>query len=134
VSDLRPIVRLAARGDGISDDGRFVPMAAVGDTVDFSSNPPLIIPGPHHSVPACAHYPDCGGCQMQHMDEAAYRDFVLDRLSRVVTLPADVRPIALSPPRFSAFRLARRREIGAGLSQRGHACTGGYCRLPGVGA
>lgn len=99
MTDIRPIVRLAARGDGISDDGRFVPLAAVGDQVDFASVPPRIFPGPHHATPACAHYPACGGCQMQHMDEAAYADFVRDRLSRVVALPDDVRPLALSPPR-----------------------------------
>jgi 23S rRNA (uracil1939-C5)-methyltransferase len=99
VNDLRPIVRLAARGDGISDDGRFVPLAAVGDTVDFSQDPPRILPGPHHVRPPCAHYPACGGCQMQHMDDAAYADFVVDRLGRVVALPDDVRGVALSPPR-----------------------------------
>ena len=36
--------------DGVSDDGRFVPLAAVGDSVDFSSNPPRIIAGPHHAA------------------------------------------------------------------------------------
>jgi 23S rRNA (uracil1939-C5)-methyltransferase len=92
------IVRLAARGDGITADGRFVPLAAVGDSVDFSVDPPHILPGPHHAAPACAHYPACGGCQMQHMDDDAYRDFVIDRLARVVALPADVRAVALSPP------------------------------------
>lgn len=118
MSDIRPIVRLAARGDGVSDDGRFVPLAAVGDSVDFSSNPPRIIAGPHHAAPACAHYPDCGGCQMQHMDEAAYRDFVIDRLSRVVALPADVRPIALSPPR------SRRRASLKALKRSGKLVLG----------
>ena len=118
MSDIRPIVRLAARGDGVSDDGRFVPLAAVGDSVDFSSNPPRIIPGPHHAAPSCAHYPECGGCQMQHMDEAAYRDFVIDRLSRVVALPADVRPIALSPPR------SRRRASLKALKRSGKLVLG----------
>ncbi|WP_156255342.1 class I SAM-dependent RNA methyltransferase [Sandarakinorhabdus oryzae] len=120
MSDIRPIVRLAARGDGISDDGRFVPLAAVGDSVDFSSNPPRIMPGPHHAAPACAHYPACGGCQMQHMDEAAYRDFVIDRLSRVMPggLPADVRPIALSPPR------SRRRASLKALKRGGKLVLG----------
>ena len=120
MSDIRPIVRLAARGDGVSDDGRFVPLAAVGDSVDFSSNPLHIIAGPHHAAPACAHYPACGGCQMQHMDEAAYRDFVIDRLSRVMPggLPDDVRPIALSPPR------SRRRASLKALKRGGKLVLG----------
>lgn len=118
MSDIRPIVRLAARGDGISDDGRYVPLAAVGDRVDFSAEPPLILPGPHHATPACAHYPACGGCQMQHMDDAAYGDFVADRLGRVVALPADVRPLALSPAR------SRRRASLKALKRGGKLMLG----------
>lgn len=113
-----PIVRLAARGDGISADGRYVPLAAVGDLVDFTSDPPRIQPGPHHAPPACAHYPACGGCQLQHVDEAAYRDFVIDRLARVVALPADVRPVALSPPR------SRRRASLKALKRGGRLSLG----------
>jgi 23S rRNA (uracil1939-C5)-methyltransferase len=118
VSDIRPIVRLAARGDGISDDGRYVPLSAVGDTVDFASDPPRIIPGLHHAAPVCAHYPACGGCQMQHMDDASYGDFVADRLGRVVALPADVRAIALSPPR------SRRRASLKALKRGGKLILG----------
>lgn len=119
-SDWRPIVRLAARGDGVSDDGRFVPLAAVGDSVDFSSSPPLIMPGPHHAAPACTHYPACGGCQMQHMDDAAYGNFVIDRISRVLPggLPDDVRPLALSPPR------SRRRASLKALKRGGKLVLG----------
>lgn len=118
MSDIRPIVRLAARGDGISDDGRYVPLAAVGDRVDFSAEPLLILPGPHHAAPACAHYPACGGCQMQHMDDVAYGDFVADRLGRVVALPADVRPLALSPAR------SRRRASLKALKRGGKLMLG----------
>ncbi|OSZ67175.1 RNA methyltransferase [Sphingomonas sp. IBVSS1] len=113
-----PIVRLAARGDGITADGRFVPLAAVGDLIDFGSEPPRILPGPHHAAPACAHYPACGGCQLQHLDEAAYRDFVHDRLARVVPLPPDVRAVALSPPR------SRRRASLKALKRGGKLSLG----------
>jgi 23S rRNA (uracil1939-C5)-methyltransferase len=120
VSGPVPIVRLAARGDGITGDGRFVPLAAVGDSVDFSTDPPRILPGPHHAAPACAHYPACGGCQMQHMDDAAYLDFVVDRLARVLPggLPADVRAVALSPPR------SRRRASLKALKRAGRITLG----------
>ncbi|MEN9931668.1 MAG: hypothetical protein RIS17_241 [Pseudomonadota bacterium] len=122
MSDIHPIVRLAARGDGISDDGRYVPLAAVGDTVDFGVNPPRIVPGPHHAAPACAHYPACGGCQMQHMDDAAYGDFVADRIGRVVALPNDVRPLALSPPRSrrrASLKALKRGKLVLGFHSEG---------------
>lgn len=120
MNGLVPIVRLAARGDGITADGRFVPLAAIGDQIDFATDPPGIIPGPHHVTPACRHYPACGGCQLQHMDDAAYGDFVADRLSRVMPggLPADVRPIALSPPR------SRRRASLKALKRGGKLLLG----------
>jgi 23S rRNA (uracil1939-C5)-methyltransferase len=120
VTGLPEIVRLAARGDGVTADGRFVALTAPGDHVDFSADPPRIIPGPHHASPACAHYPACGGCQMQHVDEAAYGDFVTDRLARVLPggLPGDVRPIALSPPR------SRRRASLKALKRGGKLSLG----------
>jgi 23S rRNA (uracil1939-C5)-methyltransferase len=125
VSDLPEIVRLAARGDGVTADGRFVELAAPGDRIDFAATPPRIIPGPHHVMPPCAHYPACGGCQMQHVDEQAYGRFVLDRLARVLPhgLPDDVRPIALSPPRSrrraSLKALKRGGKISLGFHSEG---------------
>lgn len=120
MSDLQAIVRLAARGDGITGDGRFVPLAAIGDSVDFAVDPPRIIPGPHHAPAACAHYPACGGCQLQHLDDVAYVDFVLDRLLRVLPagLPAQTHPVALSPPR------SRRRASLKALKRSGRLSLG----------
>lgn len=120
MSDLQAIVRLAARGDGITGDGRFVPLAAIGDSVDFAVDPPRIIPGPHHAPAACAHYPTCGGCQLQHLDDVAYVDFVLDRLLRVLPagLPAQTHPVALSPPR------SRRRASLKALKRSGRLSLG----------
>ncbi|MEI6418709.1 MAG: class I SAM-dependent RNA methyltransferase, partial [Sphingomonadales bacterium] len=124
MSDRQQIVRFAARGDGVTVDGRFVPLAAVGDTVDFASSPPAIIPGPHHVVPPCRHFPACGGCQMQHVDDALYQQFVVDRLARVLpALPADVRPVALSPPhsrrRASLKALKRDQQLQLGFHSEG---------------
>ncbi len=118
--DLQPIVRLAARGDGITADGRFVPLAAIGDSVDFAVDPPRIIPGPHHADAACAHYPACGGCQLQHLNDGAYTDFVMDRLLRVLPagLPAQTHPVALSPPR------SRRRASLKALKRNGRLSLG----------
>lgn len=75
---MSEIVRLAARGDGMTADGRAVPLAAPGDGVGDDGT---IKPGPHHVVPPCRHFPTCGGCQLQHVDDAAYTRFLVERVA-----------------------------------------------------
>ena len=107
-----PIVRLAARGDGVTESGRFVPMSAPGDRVAEDGS---VTPGPHRSLPPCRHFPECGGCQLQHVDDQAYRDFLVDRIASALSAQGldapEFRPSHLSPPdtrRRAALRAERR--------------------------
>jgi len=97
---VETIIRLAARGDGATESGRFFAMAAPGDTVGEDG---MITPGPHRQVPPCHHFPECGGCQLQHVDDSAYADFLKDRIASALAaqgLPApDILSPHLSPPR-----------------------------------
>ncbi|GAA0731079.1 class I SAM-dependent RNA methyltransferase [Sphingomonas japonica] len=93
------IIRVAARGEGVTADGRHIPFAAPGDQVGEDG---AITAGPHRAVPPCRHFPECGGCQLQHLDDAAYADFVRDRVVGALAaqgLASDVRPAIVSPPR-----------------------------------
>ena len=93
------IVRVAARGEGVTADGRHAAFAAPGDTLTEGG---AIVPGPHHQLPPCRHFPRCGGCQLQHLDDGAYGAFVADRIAGALAahdLSAQIRPAALSPPR-----------------------------------
>ncbi len=104
------IVRIASRGEGVTASGRHVPLAAPGDIVETAG---AVLLGPHHAVPACRHYPLCGGCQLQHVDDAAYAEFVAARIvgalnSQGLDAPA-LRPVHVSPPR-SRRRVSLRAE------------------------
>ncbi len=93
------IIRVAARGDGVTADGRHAALAAPGDLLNADGS---ITPGPHHNVPPCRHFPACGGCQLQHLDDASYVQFVTDRIAGALAahdLEADIRPAIVSPPR-----------------------------------
>ncbi|MBX3561732.1 MAG: class I SAM-dependent RNA methyltransferase [Sphingomonas sp.] len=104
VNEGAEIVRLAARGDGVTADGRHVAMAAPGDRVAPDG---AVTPGSHHADPPCRHFPECGGCQLQHVDDAAYRDYLQDRVVAALAAQnmaaSDIREPHLSPP------LSRRR-------------------------
>ena len=93
------VTRIAARGEGVTADGRHIPFAAPGDEAALDG---VITPGPHHQMPPCRHFPACGGCQLQHVDDAAYRDYLIERVAGALAaqgLSTDIREPHLSPPR-----------------------------------
>lgn len=94
------VLRVAAKGDGVTGSGRHVPLAAPGDTLLADGT---LTPGPHRVTPPCRHFPRCGGCQLQHLDEASLASFVRDRVAHAAAgqgLMAEViAPVHLSPPR-----------------------------------
>jgi 23S rRNA (uracil1939-C5)-methyltransferase len=99
VSEPETIVRVAAKGDGVTASGRHVPLAAPGDVVGADG---ALLPGPHHATPPCRHFGVCGGCQLQHLDEEALAGFVRDRVVNAALAqglePERVAPVHLSPP------------------------------------
>jgi 23S rRNA (uracil1939-C5)-methyltransferase len=112
------VVRIAARGDGVTQSGRHAPLAVPGDTLLDDGG---VVPGPHHQVPPCRHFPECGGCQLQHADDAAYRDYLGARVASALAqhgLDTEIREPHLSPPNsrrrasLRALRLARGAAIG----------------------
>ena len=78
MSEASEIVRIAAKGDGVTADGRHVPYAAPGDTLMPDGS---LAPGPHHAVPPCRHFGTCGGCQLQHCDERSIARYVGERVA-----------------------------------------------------
>jgi 23S rRNA (uracil1939-C5)-methyltransferase len=113
VSQPEPIVRVAAKGDGVTASGRHVALAAPGDLLLPDGT---LQPGPHRAAPPCRHFGRCGGCQLQHLDEDALAGFVRDRVLNSAAgqglEPEAVAPAHLSPPR--ARRRASLRAVNGG--------------------
>jgi 23S rRNA (uracil1939-C5)-methyltransferase len=100
MSEPETIVRVAAKGDGVTASGRHAPLAAPGDRVAADGT---LLPGPHHATPPCRHFATCGGCQLQHLDDEALAGFVGNRVVHAAQAqglePEVVAPVHLSPPR-----------------------------------
>jgi len=107
------IIRVAAKGDGVTASGRHAALAAPGDLLVADGT---VEPGPHHAQPPCRHFGKCGGCQLQHLDEETLAGFVRDRVLYAAEgqglVPERVAPVHLSPP--NTRRRATLRAVNGG--------------------
>ncbi|HWV13274.1 MAG TPA: class I SAM-dependent RNA methyltransferase [Sphingobium sp.] len=124
--DKNLVIRIAAKGDGVTADGRHISLAAPGDRVERDGG---IFAGPHHVAAPCVHFPACGGCELQHVDEQSLGEFVTSRVTGAlagqgITLsPGSLLAPHLSPPktrRRASLRAARDgRRITIGFAESG---------------
>jgi 23S rRNA (uracil1939-C5)-methyltransferase len=108
------IVRIAARGDGVSASGRHVPFGVPGDALLDDG---ALAPGAHHQDPPCRHFPECGGCQLQHADDQAYSGYLVSRIETALAqhaLTTRIRPPHLSPPCSRRRATLRALKVGQG--------------------
>ena len=82
MSEPETILRVAAKGDGITASGLHVAFTAPGDVIGANG---AVEPGPHHASPPCRHFRTCGGCELQHLDEESLAQFVFDRVANAAS-------------------------------------------------
>jgi 23S rRNA (uracil1939-C5)-methyltransferase len=124
------VERIGARGDGIAQyrgEPVFLPFTVPGDRVRarlgahrHGGREGLIVDrlasGKERAAPRCRHFGTCGGCALQHLDHALYRQTKLgavnSALERVGIDPGVVGPMRLVPPerRRARVGLARPRN------------------------
>ena len=106
------IVRIASRGDGVTSGGRHVGFAVPGDVIGDND---AVEWGPHHQVPPCRHFPECGGCQLQHADDDAYCGYLVSRIAGALAqhdLATEIRKPHLSPPNSRRRASLRAPKLG----------------------
>jgi len=123
------IARLGAQGDGVAETASggilHVPLAAPGDRLLVRPEPggtgagraaivERLADGPDRVAPPCPHFGACGGCAVQHVADALYRDWkrglAVAALARRGLADVPVAPLVRCPPaarrrvRFQAWR------------------------------
>ncbi len=126
------IERLGAAGDGVAEDGTFVPFALPGETVEGEvrdgrmAAPKIALPSPDRVRPPCPHFARCGGCALQHASApflAAWkRGRVAEALARRGIEGVEIAETITSPPR------SRRRAAFAARRTRKGAVAGFHTR------
>lgn len=111
--EKEPIIRIAAKGDGVTASGRFAWGAAPGDLLLEDGT---VQPGPHHVTPPCRHFGRCGGCQLQQLDEETLAQFVEARVSNASSAH-ELGAQHIAPPHLSPPASRRRASLRAESSQ-----------------
>ena len=113
MSQPEEIIRIAAKGDGVTASGRFAWGTAPGDLLHEDGR---IEPGPHHAEPPCRHFGRCGGCQLQQLDEESLAAFVEARVANA-SIAQDLGAELIAPPHVSPPGSRRRASLRAESSQ-----------------
>ncbi|MEQ8292326.1 MAG: class I SAM-dependent RNA methyltransferase [Roseovarius sp.] len=118
------IKRLGHLGDGVAEGPIYVPGALPGEVVtgmpdgEHLKDVRIVTPSSDRVSPPCRHFKSCGGCQMQHLSDAALADWKTDIVRTALQaqgLGTEFLPIHVSPPnsRRRATFSARRTKKGA---------------------
>ena len=84
------VASLGAGGDGVTEDGVYIPFTVPGDEIAFEADgsrgrlAEILTPSPDRVQPPCPHFGVCGACQLQHVSGDVYRDWKRDQVVRAL--------------------------------------------------
>lgn len=119
------VERLGHLSDGVAPGPVFVPGALPGEVVtgwlagDRLEDVRIVTPSPHRRKPPCAHARACGGCALQHADDALVAGWKVDVVRGALAgqgLVADVTGPATSAPRSRRRATLAGRRTKAGVT------------------
>lgn len=125
------ITRITAAGEGMAEDAGPFPRVLPGEEVTLGPDGAarIVTPSAHRVKPPCRHFKSCGGCAMQHANDA----FVAEWKTNIIRtglaargIKTEIRPILTSPPQ------SRRRATLHGKRTKSGAMVGFHARASDV--
>jgi len=122
------ITRMGWRGEGVAEGPVFVAGTLPGEvvTAEVDGERGLLkaidTPSPERVAAFCKHYGRCGGCQLQHWNEDAYRAWKADQ----VMLAFAKRGIAIARPELIDAHGAGRRRVSLHVRKKDGVVTAGF--------
>ena len=122
VRGIYTIKSLAHRGDGIAVDGDrsiFIPHTLTGEKVEADvvgergTLVQVLEPAKERVDAPCAHYLECGGCNLQHMENETYLSWKVEQVSHALAgqqieiVPEPIIPIETRSRRRATFSATR---------------------------
>ena len=83
---------------------------------------------PERVVPRCPHFGLCGGCQFQHVEQAAQLRAKVERLRSTLAHALRIEPsqVPMRPPRAPADGYGQRTKLALHFEERGGSLVAGY--------
>ena len=114
-------------GLGRATDGTLVPRTLPGEEVTLGADglPRIVTPSAARVAAPCRHFKSCGGCTMQHANDAFVADWKAANVAKALSyqgITADMAPVETSPVQ------SRRRAKFSGRKTKGGALVGFHAR------
>lgn len=114
-------------GLGRATDGTLVPRTLPGEDVTLGADglPRIVTPSPARVTAPCRHFKTCGGCAMQHANDAFVADWKAANVARALSyqgLTPEIAGVETSPVQ------SRRRAKFSGRKTKGGALVGFHAR------
>lgn len=122
------IARMGWRGEGVAEGPVYVAGTLPGEVVmaDVEGERGILraieTPSPDRIAPFCKHYGRCGGCQLQHWNEEAYRGWKAGQVVQAFARQG----IAIAPPELIDAHGAGRRRVSLHVRKKGGVVTAGF--------
>jgi 23S rRNA (uracil1939-C5)-methyltransferase len=121
------IVSVTHHGMGRAEDGTLVPRTLPDEEIELLPDglARILTPSPRRVAPPCRHFRSCGGCTMQHADDAfvaAWKTGIVARALEAQGITAEMAEIVTSPAQ------SRRRARLAGHRTKSGAMVGFHAR------